>query len=52
MEKTGENLAENLWLHAILAELSKSVIPSYREILIETLSLLHFSKNPIGYQEK
>ena len=25
----GENLEENLWLHAILVELSKSVIPSY-----------------------
>ena len=48
----GENLAGNFCLHAILAELSKSVIPSYREILIKTLSLQHFSKNPIGYQEK
>ena len=48
----GENLAGNFGLHAILAELSKSVIPSYREILLKTLSLLRFSKNPIGYQEK
>ena len=31
MEKkfVGENLAGNFWLHAILVELSKSVIPSY-----------------------
>ena len=42
MEKTGENLAENLWLHAILAELSKSVIPSYREILIKNFKFAAF----------
>ena len=46
----GENLAGNFWLHAILVELSKSVIPSYWEIPF--LSLLHFSKALMGYQEK
>ena len=43
----GENLAGNFWLHAILVELSKSVIPSYLEIPF--LSFLHFSKALIGY---
>ena len=28
-EFVGGNLAENLWPHAILVELSNSVIPSY-----------------------
>ena len=42
-----ENLAGNFRLHAILVELSKSVIPSYLEIPF--LSFLHFSKALIGY---
>ena len=38
----GENLAGNFWLHAILAELIKSVLPSYWEMPF--FSFLHFSK--------
>ena len=52
MEKNfvAENLAGNFLLHAILVELSKSVMPSYGEIPF--LSLPYFSKGLTGYQEK
>ena len=46
----GENLAGIFSLHSILADVSKSVIPSSGEIPF--LSLLHFSKALMGYQEK